>query len=171
MNDIVAPASIRSSHETTDHGRIPVLDIGPFLAGEPGTYIYKAATSVHPREFSDSKEKLLSGAFIVDAPGAATDDQIFVIGIWSNFSAGADEEIAALTRLRVVVCLGKIAFDGFAVVCDRLSVRCLLEVYNTAVVVWVRVSRVEFDGLVGCGAYFGNHCMISQFQHFHRKNL
>jgi FtsP/CotA-like multicopper oxidase with cupredoxin domain len=67
-----------------------------FLAGEPGTYIYKAATSVHPREFSDSKEKLLSGAFIVDAPGAATDDQIFVIGIWSNFSAGADEEIAAL---------------------------------------------------------------------------
>ena len=67
-----------------------------FLAGEPGTYIYSAATSDKPLEFRDSKEKLLSGGFVVDAPGANTDDQIFVIGIWAKITGTLGEEIATL---------------------------------------------------------------------------
>jgi len=48
-----------------------------FLAGEPGTYLYWATTSGNPQESRDQAETMLSGAFIVDAPGARADDRIF----------------------------------------------------------------------------------------------
>ena len=65
-----------------------------FLAGEPGTYLYWATTSDKPQELRDQAETLLSGAFIVDAPGARTDDRIFMIGIWNRGipgTLGSDE--------------------------------------------------------------------------------
>jgi len=65
-----------------------------FLAGEPGTYMYWATTadkSLHDRL---DAETLLFGAFIVDQPGAKTDDRIFVLGDWgkpATATSGADQ--------------------------------------------------------------------------------
>ena len=53
-----------------------------FDAGEPGTYHYWGSTTgagMETREWLDSQ---LSGAFIVDPPGARPDDRIFVMGLW-----------------------------------------------------------------------------------------
>jgi FtsP/CotA-like multicopper oxidase with cupredoxin domain len=55
-----------------------------FAAGEPGTYFYWATTSGKSVEKRDQEETLLSGAFIVDPPGARLDDRIFVINIWTK---------------------------------------------------------------------------------------
>jgi FtsP/CotA-like multicopper oxidase with cupredoxin domain len=68
-----------------------------FLAGEPGTYIYWAATSDKSLDDRDGKETLLSGAFVVDAPGTKPDDRIFVLGLWTK-STGTNthEEIASI---------------------------------------------------------------------------
>lgn len=56
-----------------------------FRAGAPGTYFYWATTgkeSIGNRFGADSQ---LSGAFIVDPPGAkAVNDRVFVIGQWIN---------------------------------------------------------------------------------------
>jgi FtsP/CotA-like multicopper oxidase with cupredoxin domain len=65
-----------------------------FLAGEPGTYLYWATTSGNLQQLRDQAETLLSGAFIVDAHGAKTDDRIFMIGIWNKGipgTPGSDE--------------------------------------------------------------------------------
>ena len=59
-----------------------------FLAGEPGTYLYWATTSDKPQDQRDDAETMLSGAFIVDAPGTKADDRIFVIGIWNKGAEG-----------------------------------------------------------------------------------
>jgi FtsP/CotA-like multicopper oxidase with cupredoxin domain len=54
-----------------------------FLAGEPGTYYYWANTladvAVDSRQGWDTQ---LDGAFIVDGPGARSDDRVMVIGLW-----------------------------------------------------------------------------------------
>jgi FtsP/CotA-like multicopper oxidase with cupredoxin domain len=55
-----------------------------FLAGEPGTYFYWATTSDKTLELRDDKETLLSGAFLIDPPGAKLDDRIFVLGMWTK---------------------------------------------------------------------------------------
>ena len=55
-----------------------------FLAGEPGTYLYWAATSRAGIEARFSEEGLLSGALIVDAPGDKVPDRIFMIGAWAK---------------------------------------------------------------------------------------
>lgn len=56
-----------------------------FSAGEPGTYLYWAsiepATSPLVRDSADSP---LSGAFIVDSPGAENSDRVFVLGDWAT---------------------------------------------------------------------------------------
>jgi FtsP/CotA-like multicopper oxidase with cupredoxin domain len=68
-----------------------------FLSGEPGTYFYWATTSGKPMPKRDLDETLLSGAFIVDLPGAPSgpkgDDRIFVISIWTKGdpAIGGDE--------------------------------------------------------------------------------
>jgi manganese oxidase len=59
-----------------------------FLAGEPGTYLYWATTSDKSQELRDQAETMLSGAFVVDTPGAKPDDRIFVIGIWNKGNPG-----------------------------------------------------------------------------------
>jgi FtsP/CotA-like multicopper oxidase with cupredoxin domain len=55
-----------------------------FRASAPGTYYYWATVSgegLLEREWLDSQ---LTGALVVDAPGAPTDDRIFMLGLWSH---------------------------------------------------------------------------------------
>lgn len=63
-----------------------------FLAGEPGTYVYWASTADHSLKDRQEAETLLGGAFVVDAPGAKSDDRVFVISIWTKGS----EELPAI---------------------------------------------------------------------------
>jgi FtsP/CotA-like multicopper oxidase with cupredoxin domain len=56
-----------------------------FRAGAPGTYQYGARTETRPFVlFTTIEESQLGGALIVDPPGAAADDRVFVINIWSE---------------------------------------------------------------------------------------
>jgi len=55
-----------------------------FRAATPGTYFYWAALNrggLLDRRWFDSQ---LTGALVVDGPGAPPDDRIFVIGLWSH---------------------------------------------------------------------------------------
>jgi manganese oxidase len=69
-----------------------------FVAGEPGTYLYWASTSDKPQDERDQAETLLSGAFIVDAPGVKAADRVFVIGIWNKGIQGTpdSEEVVSI---------------------------------------------------------------------------
>jgi len=67
-----------------------------FLAGEPGTYLYWATTGGHSLEDRREEETLLSGAFVVDAPGAKATDRIMVIGLWEKGEDENREEILFL---------------------------------------------------------------------------
>jgi manganese oxidase len=69
-----------------------------FLAGEPGTYLYWGTTSGKTSvELRADAETMLSGAFVIDAPGAKPDDRIFVLGIWTKDPAeGFDGQIASI---------------------------------------------------------------------------
>jgi FtsP/CotA-like multicopper oxidase with cupredoxin domain len=62
-----------------------------FDAGEPGTYLYWATTSdahLDRAEERQGEETLLTGAFIVDPPGARELDRIFVIVDWDKSDSG-----------------------------------------------------------------------------------
>lgn len=62
-----------------------------FRASVDGTYYYWASTGdrdIPDREWYESQ---LTGAFIVDPPGARNDDRILVIGLWSR---GGDSSLA-----------------------------------------------------------------------------
>jgi FtsP/CotA-like multicopper oxidase with cupredoxin domain len=72
-----------------------------FDAGEPGTYMYWATTSdahLDRAEERQGEETLLTGAFIVDPPGAREEDRIFVLVEWSriDFSSGEANVIVAI---------------------------------------------------------------------------
>ena len=71
-----------------------------FDAGEPGTYMYWATTSdahLDHVEQRQGEETLLTGAFIVDPPGARENDRILVIVTWSRInSAGGADNIFAI---------------------------------------------------------------------------
>ena len=53
-----------------------------FKAGEPGAYYYWASTTDSALEQRTPIETQFAGAFIVDPPGIATADRVFVIGVW-----------------------------------------------------------------------------------------
>jgi len=59
-----------------------------FSAGSAGTYQYWASTaqdlsrSRHGRPYREDSQ--LAGAFVVDPPGTAVSDRIFVLGVWRN---------------------------------------------------------------------------------------
>lgn len=53
-----------------------------FTPGPAGSYFYWASTTKGPMFARSGEEGLMSGALIVDAPGASTADRIFVIGVW-----------------------------------------------------------------------------------------
>lgn len=68
-----------------------------FIAGEPGTYFYWASVSDHTLDTRDDAETMLSGAFIIDPPGAQPDDRILVLGLWvKNVFAPGGQEIASI---------------------------------------------------------------------------
>lgn len=53
-----------------------------FLAGAPGTYLYRATPGRVNNEVGEREQ--LAGAFVVDAAGARTDDRILMINIWGD---------------------------------------------------------------------------------------
>ena len=53
-----------------------------FVAGKPGTYLYRATAGTV--NWDEREREQLSGAFVVDARGARTDDRIFVLNLWSE---------------------------------------------------------------------------------------
>jgi manganese oxidase len=53
-----------------------------FKAGEAGAYYYWATTTSSALERRMPIETQMAGAFIVDPPGVATTDRVFVIGVW-----------------------------------------------------------------------------------------
>ena len=84
-------------------GACPPLDVPPgetrsirFTSGRAGTYHYWATTTGMPQQFRAVDDTQLSGAFIVDAPGAALDaDRVLVITEWSSLSRAQLQEVAA----------------------------------------------------------------------------
>ena len=54
-----------------------------YVASRAGTYFY-AARSTLEAETGLSETEQLAGAIVVDAPGARTDDRIFVLNIWTE---------------------------------------------------------------------------------------
>lgn len=53
-----------------------------FVASTPGTYIYGARVGVVNYEVREREQSY--GAMVVDAPGARTDDRVFVMNIWGE---------------------------------------------------------------------------------------
>ena len=53
-----------------------------FRANTPGTYFYWASTSGLPFDRRNKVDGQLNGAFIVDPPGVAPRDRVFLIGVW-----------------------------------------------------------------------------------------
>lgn len=65
-----------------------------FKAGEPGAYYYWASTTDSTLDRRMPIETQLAGALIVDPPGVATTDRVFVIGVWYKevpFRSGSPE--------------------------------------------------------------------------------
>jgi manganese oxidase len=63
-----------------------------FRLDAPGTYYYWGSTSNKPLEKRYSEDSQLSGAIIVDPPGAVppANEEIFVVGIWVNIFRDID---------------------------------------------------------------------------------
>jgi FtsP/CotA-like multicopper oxidase with cupredoxin domain len=55
-----------------------------FMVTAPGTYHYWATTMNRPLALRGGVDSQLSGALIVDKPGEAVADRVFVMGIWVN---------------------------------------------------------------------------------------
>ena len=53
-----------------------------FPAGEAGTYLYRATAGTVDWDVREREQ--LAGALVVDAPGARTDDRIFVMNVWGE---------------------------------------------------------------------------------------
>jgi len=53
-----------------------------FQSGPPGTYYYWASNDRHSLPMRTGSDSMLSGAFIVDAPGTRPDDRVFVMNTW-----------------------------------------------------------------------------------------
>ncbi len=55
-----------------------------FVAGAPGTYLYYGRTPDGAKGNGRGLDAMLGGALVVDAPGAPTDDRVFVLERWSG---------------------------------------------------------------------------------------
>ena len=60
-----------------------------FALPAPGTYYYWGTTMRRPLRYRTREDSQLTGAIVVDAPGAPTDDRVFILGIWSDTVGGA----------------------------------------------------------------------------------
>lgn len=87
-NALPVAATVHGLHERPGNEKdVLILQPGAtqdvhFKAGEPGAYYYWASTTDSALERRTPIETQLAGAFIVDPPGIATTDRIFVIGVW-----------------------------------------------------------------------------------------
>jgi FtsP/CotA-like multicopper oxidase with cupredoxin domain len=65
-----------------------------FLAGAPGTYFYRAScfAPVPINGLYPGGDTTMTGAFVVDAKGAPTDDRVMVINAWYNWLVQFDFE-------------------------------------------------------------------------------
>ena len=89
----------------------------PFTGDGSGEFLYpvlyEAGYASQPRAISRDDGMKLHDAWITSVARCAPPDNKPLPEELRNCSPFLDAEIAALQRLRVVVCLGKIAFDGF----------------------------------------------------------
>jgi uracil-DNA glycosylase family 4 len=89
----------------------------PFTGDGSGNFLYpvlyEAGFASQPLATSRDDGMKLYDALITSVGRCAPPDNKPLPEELVNCSSFLDEEIALLTRLRVVVCLGKIAFDGF----------------------------------------------------------
>ena len=101
-NDLEHPLTV---HGLCDRGQAscPPLDVPAgesrqlrFTSGPAGTYHYWATTDRVPLAFRGADDTQLSGAFIVDAKGAAPgDDRVFVITEWTSVTRDQLRQIFA----------------------------------------------------------------------------
>jgi FtsP/CotA-like multicopper oxidase with cupredoxin domain len=89
-NTVAVPATVYGLHGRPGNAA-DVFTVEPgatrqlrFVAGEPGTYLYYARTPDGQRGNGRGSDAMLGGALVVDAPGARTDDRIFVFGRWGG---------------------------------------------------------------------------------------
>jgi FtsP/CotA-like multicopper oxidase with cupredoxin domain len=76
-----------------------------FRVKEPGTYYYWGSTSGQAIRARDGLDSQLNGAIIVDPPGAAVKDRVFLIGLWARL---ADTSTAhPVTAQEIMVINGK----------------------------------------------------------------
>ena len=84
------PATVHGLH-TRPGKDTDIITVAPgatehvrFVAGNPGTYLYWAQTPDGRRGNNRVVDSLLGGALVVDSPGAATNDRIFVLERWNG---------------------------------------------------------------------------------------
>jgi manganese oxidase len=77
------------ANPTTTNDAANTLEISPgavrevhFMSGAPGTYYYWATSDRQSLLTRTGPDSTLSGAFLVDPPGAHSDDRVFVINTW-----------------------------------------------------------------------------------------
>ena len=82
---LTVPATLHGLHQRPGDDN-DVVAVAPgattrvrFMAGAPGTYLYWARTPDGQRGQNHILDSQLIGALIVDAPGGATDDRVFVL--------------------------------------------------------------------------------------------
>jgi FtsP/CotA-like multicopper oxidase with cupredoxin domain len=89
-NTLAVPATLHGLHQRPgdDSG---VVTVAPgatehvrFAAGAPGTYLYWARTPDGQRGNARVADSLLGGALVVDPPGGAAADRIFVLERWDG---------------------------------------------------------------------------------------
>lgn len=89
----------------------------PFTGDGSGDFLYpvlyEAGFSSQPKAISRDDGMKLDGLWISAVVRCAPPDNKPTPGEQRNCASWLDEEIGLLPRLSVVVCLGKIAFDGF----------------------------------------------------------
>ena len=89
-NDLAVSATLHGLHERPgDDADVVTVEAGAeqrvrFVAGAPGTYLYGARTPDGQRGNNRVVDGLVGGALVVDAPGAPTDDRIFVLERWDG---------------------------------------------------------------------------------------
>ena len=82
----------------------PVVHIAPgavaeaqFIATKPGLYLYWGATEIDDLKLRNSVDAELSGAIVVDPPGASANDEIFVMEMISDVpGTGARQTLATI---------------------------------------------------------------------------
>ena len=60
-----------------------------YVAGAPGTYLYRAIIGMHSPDDTLHEREQVAGALVVDPHGAVVDDRVFVINVWGELKDSA----------------------------------------------------------------------------------